>query len=126
MDFEISHEQQLILDVVDSACRKLRPIEDRYYLERKFNDQTLTIFKEARLLGLPIDKQFGDGQGADALTYALALERIGREGTGVRTFFSGHTSLGQLTVQRWGSEEQKSRYLPDTTTGNLVMAFRPN
>ncbi|MHB2035264.1 MAG: acyl-CoA dehydrogenase family protein [Nitrososphaerales archaeon] len=123
MDFEISHEQQLILDVVDSACRKLRPIEDKCYLERRFNDDVPAVFKEAHLLGLPIDKQFGDGQGADALTYALALERIGREGTGVRTFFSGHISLGQLTLQRWGNDEQKSRYLPDTTTGNLIMAF---
>lgn len=108
---------------MDRTCRKLRPIEDRYYLERKFNDQVKVAFKEAHLLGLPIDKKFGDGQGADALTYALSLERIGQEGTGVRTFFSGHTSLGQLTIQHWGTDEQKSLYLPNTTTGDLVMAF---
>ncbi|MGA2874063.1 MAG: acyl-CoA dehydrogenase family protein [Nitrososphaerales archaeon] len=123
MDFDISDEQKLILDVVDSACKKLRPIEDRYYLERKLNDQVPKIFNEVHLLGLPISKKYVDGQGADALTYALALERIGQEGTGVRTFFSGHTSLGQLTLQKWGSEEQRMRYLPKTTTGDLVMAF---
>ena len=123
MDFDISDEQKLILDVVDEACKKLRPIEDKYYLERKFDDQVPKIFNEVHLLGLPINKKYGEGQGADALTYALALERIGQEGTGVRTFFSGHTSLGQLTIQKWGSEEQKKRYLPKTTTGDLVMAF---
>ena len=112
----------MILNVVDEICRKLRPIEDKCYLERKFNDQVGIAFKDAHLLGLPIDRKYGDGQGADALTYALALERIGQEGTGVRTFLSGHTSLGQLTVEHWGNEEQKSRYLPKTTNGNLIMA----
>ncbi len=123
MNFEISDEQKLILDVVDEACKKIRPIEDKCYLERKFNDRVLPIFKEAHLLGLPISRKYGDGQGADALTYALALERIGQEGTGVRTFLSGHTSLGQLTLQKWGSEEQKEQYLPKTTRGEIIMAF---
>jgi alkylation response protein AidB-like acyl-CoA dehydrogenase len=123
MNFDISEEQRLILDVVDGACKKIRPIEDKCYLSHKFNERVLPTFKEAHLLGLPVSRNFGEGQGADALTYALALERIGEEGTGVRTFFSGHTSLGQLTLQKWGTEEQKQRYLPKTSRGEMVMAF---
>ncbi len=123
MSFEVSDEQKLLLSVVDQACRKIRPVENRCYLERRFNDQVKPVFKEAHLLGLPVSANYGDGQGADALTYSLALERVGQEGTGVRTFFSGHTSLGQLTLQKWGSEEQRARYLPKTTMGDLVMAF---
>jgi alkylation response protein AidB-like acyl-CoA dehydrogenase len=123
MDFELTDEQKLILGVVDEACQKIRPVEDRFYLERKFNDQVLPIFKEAHLLGLPISRKYGEGQGADALTYALVLERVGREGTGIRTFFSGHVSLGQNTLQKWGNDEQKERYLPRTTSGDLIMAF---
>src|SRR5579871_513876 len=123
MNFEVSEEQKLILNVVDEACKKIRPIEDKCYLEHRFNDKVLPIFKDAHLLGLPVSRNYGEGQGADALTYALALERIGREGTGVRTFFSGHTSLGQLTLQKWGNAEQKESYLPRTTKGEMVMAF---
>ena len=123
MDFGLSDEQKLILGVVGEACRKIRPIEDRFYLERRFNDQLLPVFKEAHLLGLPISRDYGEGQGADALTYALVLERVGREGTGIRTFFSGHVSLGQSTLQKWGTEEQKRRYLPRTTSGEMIMAF---
>jgi alkylation response protein AidB-like acyl-CoA dehydrogenase len=123
MNFEISDEQTLILNVVDEACKKIRPIEDKCYLEHKFNDRVLSTFKDARLLGLPISRRYGEGQGADALTYALALERVGQEGTGVRTFFSGHTSLGQLTLQKWGNDEQRERYLPKTTRGEMIMAF---
>jgi alkylation response protein AidB-like acyl-CoA dehydrogenase len=123
MNFEISDEQKLILEVVDATCKKIRPVEDKCYLEHKFNEQVQKIFNDAHLLGLPISRKYGDGQGADALTYALALERVGEEGTGVRTFFSGHSSLGQLTLQKWGSEEQRERYLPKTTRGEMIMAF---
>jgi alkylation response protein AidB-like acyl-CoA dehydrogenase len=82
-----------------------------------------TAFAGAHLLGLPISRDYGDGQGTDMVTYAIALERIGREGTGVRTFFSGHTSLGMLTIQKWGSDEQKERYLTPGTKGEKVFAF---
>ncbi len=123
MNFDISDEQKLILDEVDRACRELRPFEDEAYLAGKFNQHVVPIFKKAQLLGLPISRQYGEGQGADVLTYALALERIGQEGTGVRTFLSGHISLGQFTIQRWGNEDQKKRYLPPATTGEKIMCF---
>src|SRR5438309_23188 len=123
MSFEVSEEQKLILDEVDRACKELRPFEDRAYLSSSFNDHLVPIFSKAQLLGLPVSRRYGNGQGADILTYALALERIGREGTGVRTFLSGHVSLGQLTVQKWGSEQQKERFLPPATRGEKVMCF---
>ncbi len=123
MNFEISDEQKLVLDEVDRACKELRPREDEAYLAGKFNQQLVPIFRKAQLLGLPISRRYGDGQGADVLTYTLALERIGQEGTGVRTFLSGHVSLGQVTLQKWGTEEQKKRYLPLTTKGDKVMCF---
>src|ERR671935_57063 len=54
---------------------------------------------------------------------ARALARIGREGTGVRTFFSGHTSIGEYPIMTWGNEEQKRRYLPAACRGEKVLAF---
>ncbi|HZD12201.1 MAG TPA: acyl-CoA dehydrogenase family protein, partial [Candidatus Binatus sp.] len=123
MNFEVSAEQKLILDEVDRACKELRPYEDQAYLNNKFNDRLVPIFNRAQLLGLPVSRKYGNGQGADILTYALALERIGKEGTGVRTFLSGHVSLGQLTIQKWGSEQQKQKYLPPATRAEKVMCF---
>lgn len=123
MNFDVSDEQKLVLDEVDRACRELRPFEDEAYLAGRFDEHIVPIFKKAGLLGLPISRSYGEGQGADALTYALALERVGREGTGVRTFLSGHVSLGQVTIQKWASEEQKQRYLPPATRGEKIMCF---
>jgi alkylation response protein AidB-like acyl-CoA dehydrogenase len=123
MNFEVSEEQRLILDEVDRACRELRPFEDEAYLARRYNEHLIPIFRRAQLLGLPISRRYGDGQGADVLTYMLALERIGNEGTGVRTFLSGHVSLGQVTVQKWANNEQKERYLPPATKAEKIMCF---
>jgi alkylation response protein AidB-like acyl-CoA dehydrogenase len=123
MNFDVSEEQALLLEQVDRACKEFRPIEDKCYLEHRVNDQVRPFFAKAHLLGLPVSRKYGDGQGADMVTYSLAVERIGREGTGLRTFFSVHMALGQMTIQHWGTEEQKSRFLPPATRGDAVLAF---
>lgn len=123
MNFDVSEEQGLILDQVDRACREIRPVEERCYLERRFNDQVKPVFAKAHMLGFPTSRKYGDGQGADLVTYSLAIERIGREGTGIRTFFSVHLALGQMTIQRWGNEEQKQRILTPATKGENILAF---
>jgi alkylation response protein AidB-like acyl-CoA dehydrogenase len=123
MDFDVSEEQKMVLELVDRACKQIRPIEDKCYLERRLNDQVKPVFAKAHLLGLPTSRKYGDGQGADMVTYALAIERIGREGTGVRTFFSVHMALCQMTLQLWGTEEQKERILPPATRGESLLAF---
>src|SRR5258707_1983029 len=71
---------------------------------------------------MPVPEVYG-GRAADAVTYARALARMGREGTGVRTFFSGHTSIGEYPILTWGSEELKRRYLPPAARGEKILAF---
>ena len=122
MNFEVSKEQRSFVDRVDAACRSIRQYEEKCYLEEKFNDRIVPVFGKIGMLGCPISKKYG-GLGYDMLTYALAIERIGEEGSSLRTFFSAHTSIGQLVLQGWASEEQKKEYLPDTASGKSVMAF---
>ena len=122
MNFELSSDQHNFLRRVDNACRSIRAHEEDCYLAEKFNDQIVPAFGKIGMLGCPVSKNYG-GLGYDMLTYALALERIGQEGASLRTFFSAHTSIGQLVVQGWGNEEQKKEYLPDTTSGKSIMAF---
>jgi alkylation response protein AidB-like acyl-CoA dehydrogenase len=123
MNFDVSEEQMMILDQVDRICKEIRPIEDQCYLQHRINDQVKPIFSRAHLLGLPVSRKYGDGQGADMVTYAMAIERIGREGTGLRTFFSVHMALGEMTIQHWGTEEQKQRILTPATKGESILAF---
>jgi alkylation response protein AidB-like acyl-CoA dehydrogenase len=112
---------QLLADV-EAFCQEIRPVEELCYVEHRFNDQVLPLGRKYKLLGMPIPTEYG-GRGADTVTYARALARIGREGTGVRTFFSGHTSIGQYPILTWGTDEQKRRYLPAATRGEKLLAF---
>jgi alkylation response protein AidB-like acyl-CoA dehydrogenase len=115
-------ERDLLLQDVEAFCRALRPIEEKCYLERRFNDRLVPLAREYGLLGMAVPVVYG-GREADMVTYARALARIGREGTGVRTFFSGHSSIGQGPIVAWGNDEQKSRFLARSTRGEIVCAF---
>ncbi len=120
-NFDRDYAAALLADV-NAFCIALRPGEDLCYLERRHNDQLIPLAKQHNLLGMIVPERFG-GRGADAVTYARAPVRIGREGTGVRTFFSGHTSIGQYPILRFGTDEQQARYLPATVSGERIMAF---
>ena len=115
-------ERTEFLHDVDAFSMELRPIEEVCYVEHTFNEQLIPLCKKYGLLGIPIRKEYG-GRGADSVTYTRALDRIGTEGTGIRTFFSGHTSIGQVPIQTWGNEDQRKRYLPPSTKGEKILAF---
>jgi alkylation response protein AidB-like acyl-CoA dehydrogenase len=115
-------ERDRLLQDVEAFCRALRPIEDECYVERRFNDRLVPLAQEHGLLGMTVPVVHG-GRGADMVTYAQALARIGQEGTGVRTFFSGHSSIGQGPIIAWGNDEQKRRLLPRSTRGEIICAF---
>jgi alkylation response protein AidB-like acyl-CoA dehydrogenase len=115
------NRDRLLADV-EAFCTELRPLEELCYVEHRHNDQTVPLAKKYNVLAIPVPAEYG-GRGADAVTYASALARIGREGTGVRTFFSGHTSIGEYPIVRYGTHEQKARYLPRAAEGECILAF---
>lgn len=116
-----SDRDRLLADV-ESFCTEVRDHEELCYVEHRFNHHLLPLAQKYNLLGMPIPPEYG-GRGADAVTYSQALARIGQEGTSVRTFFSGHTSIGQYPILKWGNEELKQRYLPPSCRGEKVLAF---
>lgn len=115
-------ERNQLLDDVESFCREVRVHEELCYVEHQYNDQVIPLAKKHNILGMPVPKEYG-GRGADTLTYVKALTRIGQEGTGVRTFFSGHTSIGEYPIMTWGNDDQKKRYLPAACQAEKILAF---
>lgn len=111
-----------VLKDVEAFCEEIRPSEELCYLEHRFNDEGIKLGRKYRLLGLLVPRELG-GRGADLKTYVRALARIGREGSGLRTLFSGHCSIGQVPVITFGNDEQKARYLPAAARGESIMAF---
>jgi len=122
LGFRLSDKQKKLLKKVETACKKIRPYEEKTWISKTFNDQRIKIFGRAGLLGLPIDKEYG-GLGVDALTNSLCLQRIGQEGSALRTFLSVHINIGQYPINKWGTHEQKKQYLPRTTKGRMLAGF---
>jgi alkylation response protein AidB-like acyl-CoA dehydrogenase len=98
-------EREELLADVEAFCQEIRPIEELCYLEHQFNKQVVPLARKYDILGMLSPLEFG-GRGADAVTYLRSLARIGREGTSVRTFFSGHISIGSYPILTWGSSEK--------------------
>lgn len=113
--------EKLLADV-EAFCQEVRPAEELCYVEHRFNDQVVPLAKKHNILGMIVPVELG-GRGADTVTYAKALARIGREGTSVRTFFSGHTSIGEYPILTWGSDALKRKYLPAACRGEKILAF---
>lgn len=106
----------------EAFCQELRPAEELAYADHRYNDQLVPLAKKHDLLGINVRPEYG-GRGADNLSYFKALTRIGREGTGVRTFFSGQLSIGAYPIQTWGSEKLRQKYLPAAVRGDKILAF---
>src|SRR4249919_3444231 len=102
----IAADRDRLLADVEAFCQEIRPHEELCYVEHRFNDQVVPLGKKRHILGMLTPAEYG-GRGADAVTYLRALARIGREGTGVRTFFSGHVSIGAYPILTWGTSDQK-------------------
>ncbi len=115
------HQGDLLSDV-EAFCEEIRPTEELCYLEHRFNDSAIELARKYRLLGMPFATQYG-GRGASLEDYLAAITRIGREGSGLRTLFSGHTSIGTYPVARFGNETQKQAYLVPACRGDKIMAF---
>lgn len=117
-----ANDSAKLLDDVEAFCQEIRPVEELCYVEHQRNDQVVPLAKKHDILGMIVPPEYG-GRGADTVTYAKALARINREGTGVRTFFSGHTSIGEYPILTWGSDDLKRRYLPAACRGEAILAF---
>src|SRR6267143_539382 len=119
---KLTEDDRKLFERVDETCDELVLPEFERYVERKFNEKIPEIIKKHRLMGIPIFRKYG-GDGARPLVHALALERFGQLGLGVITFVDVHQSLGSLTIQEWGNEEQKMRYLTKAATGEMILAY---
>src|SRR5438128_10435404 len=115
-------EREKLRADVEAFCEEVRPSEELCYLEHRFNEQAIELARKHNLLGMAVELQYG-GRGADVRAYTQALARIGREGSGLRTLFSAHSSIGQYPISRFGTADQSQRYLPASSRGEKKMAF---
>ena len=90
--------------------------------QERFPAEALDGLKSTGLIGLTIPEQYG-GSGADPLSYCLVIEELGRGDANVRSIVSVHLGLVTGSIDRWGTEEQKQRWLPGMATGEVIGCF---
>ncbi len=77
---------------------------------------------ELGLMGIPIPEEYG-GTGMDYTSYIIAINEISKASAGVGVILSVHTSVGTNPILKFGSEEQKKKYIPKLASGEYIGAF---
>lgn len=123
MDFELTDEQQLIRNTArEFTDREIVPVAGENSSNHYFDLDLVGKIADQGYLGAIVPREYG-GAGLDYVTYAIICEEIGRGCSAMRTVISVQTSLVCSTILKWGTEEQKSRYLPLLCSGEWLGCF---
>jgi alkylation response protein AidB-like acyl-CoA dehydrogenase len=123
MDFQLSDEQRLLRDTVrDFARQEVAPVAEELDRTKTFPYEIVAKMGELGLMGIPFPEEYGGG-GADTLSYVLAVEELARIDSSVCITLAAHTSLGTMPIHLWGTDEQRSEWLPHLCSGGRLAAF---
>jgi short-chain 2-methylacyl-CoA dehydrogenase len=123
MNFELSDEQKLLRDTVrEFALAEVKPVAEELDRTKSFPYEIVAKLGGLGLMGIPFPQEYGGG-GADTLSYVLAVEELARIDSSVCITMAAHTSLGTMPIYLWGSEEQKSEWLPRLCSGEQLASF---
>jgi short/branched chain acyl-CoA dehydrogenase len=123
VNFELSDEQRLLRDTVREFARaEVAPVAEELDRTKAFPYELVARLGALGLMGIPFPEEYGGG-GADTLSYALCVEELARVDSSVCITLAAHTSLGTMPIHLWGSDEQKSEWLPPLCAGERLAAF---
>src|SRR6266567_1652079 len=106
----------------DFAANEIAPHSAAWDRDAFFEPSLVGKLGALGFLGMLLPEQY-DGLGLDTLTYLVALEEISIVDASVAVMISVHNSLPTQMILRWGSDEQKERFLKPMARGDLLGAF---
>src|SRR2546426_12366049 len=117
--FEPNETQRMVQQAArDYAQKTLAPIAAQLDREARFPREQLAELAELGLMGVNVPEQYG-GAAAGAVAYSLAMMEIA-QGCASTAVTMAVSNLVAETIVRFGSEEQKRRYVPEITSGRFV------
>src|SRR5690349_22539913 len=123
MDFSLSPEQREIQTLArEFAEAEIVPNAAAWDREHSFPRELYAKLGELGLMGVCVPEEYG-GAGADFLSYVLVLEELSRADAGVGVTVAVHTSAVTLPILTFGSDEQRSRFVPPLARGEVIGAF---
>jgi alkylation response protein AidB-like acyl-CoA dehydrogenase len=119
---DLTDEQRAICEMVRQfADEQILPNAEHYDHEDAFPDPIVDQMKELGLFGVTIPEEYG-GMGLDLTTYAMIVEELSRGWISISGIVNTHF-IGSYLLMKFGTEQQKQRYLPQMATGELRAAF---
>jgi alkylation response protein AidB-like acyl-CoA dehydrogenase len=119
---EKTEEQKAITEMVRQFVdEQVLPIAEHHDGEDSFPDDVVEQMKELGLFGVTIPEDYG-GMGLDLTTYAMIVEELSRGWISVSGIVNTHF-IGSYLLMKFGTEDQKERYLPRMATGEIRAAF---
>ena len=117
-------EEQLEMQQMfrDFAEKEVAPIAIEIDEEHRFPEENVAKMQELGFFGIPFDEEYG-GIGLDTLTYVLCVEELSKACASTGVIVSAHTSLCADAINKFGSEEQKEKYLVPLASGEKLGAF---
>jgi len=123
LDELFTDEQKLIRDSVRAFVKKeVSPIIEEYAQNAAFPSQIINGLGEHGCFGPFVPQEYG-GAGLDYTSYGLMMQELERGDSGVRSTASVQGSLVMFPIYKFGSEEQKRKYLPKLATGEWMGCF---
>ena len=123
MDFKLSKEQEFVRKMVrEFAETEVEPIAADVDKEHRFPQETVEKMARYGMMGIPFPTAMG-GAGGDELSYAITVEELAKCCASTAVIVSAHTSLCCWPIYKYGTKEQKEKYLPDLLSGKKLRAF---
>src|SRR5580704_6930494 len=123
MDFSLNSDQILIRDTVRQFMEaEMRPILREYERADKFPAEQIRKLGELGCCGMLVPEEWG-GAGTDTVSYAVMLEEVARVCASTAVVISVTSSVGGLPLWKHGTEEQKKKYLPRLSRGEILGGF---
>ena len=121
--YPLSDEHRALRDTVaEFAAAVVQPVIGGYYERAEFPYELITRMAKLGLFGLPFPEEFG-GMGGDLFALGLALEELARVDSSVAITLEAAVALGAMPIYRFGTDEQRRRWLPELCAGERLAAF---
>jgi short-chain 2-methylacyl-CoA dehydrogenase len=123
LDFRLDDEYEALrLAVREFAVEAVAPVIGDFYERHAFPYDLIRQMGKMGLFGLPFPTEYG-GEGGDYFALCLALEELARVDSSVAITLEAGVSLGAMPIHRFGTAEQKERWLPALCRGEALAAF---
>ncbi|KFU81417.1 Acyl-CoA dehydrogenase [Amycolatopsis lurida] len=123
IDFRLDDEYEALRKTVEEFARsEVAPVIGDLYEREEFPYEIVAKMAEMGLFGLPFPEECG-GMGGDYFALCLTLEELARVDSSVAITVEAGVSLGAMPIYRFGTEEQKQKWLPELCAGTALGAF---